>query len=61
MKLTWIYGVILGKENPVHGRLAILHTFQQYFSQIGKMVDDNERLCAMEPCLRLRRFASSRA
>ena len=29
-------------------------SFQQYFS--GMMADDNERLCAVEPCLQLRRI-----
>ena len=32
-----------------------LGPFQQYFSLIRTMGDNNERLCAVEPCLRLKR------
>ena len=44
----------------VHVRMAdeaILRPFQQYFSYIisGRWVDDNERLCAVEPHLRWKR------
>ena len=35
---------------------AILRPFQQYVSPDRQLADDNERLCAMEPCLWLRRF-----
>ena len=34
--------------------------FQQNFSHIRTMGDDNEKLCAMEPRLRLRRFRLER-
>ena len=38
------------------GYLAVLGPFQQYFSHIRMIEVDNERLCVMEPSLRLRRF-----
>ena len=36
----------------------ILWPFQQHFSHVEMIVgkDDNERKCAMEPCLRLERI-----
>ena len=40
----------------VDGRLAILPSFQQYFIHIRMMRVENERLCAMEPCLQLRKL-----
>ena len=44
---------------PVHGLMDDLQ-FYILFNSIsvisGLRADDNERLCAMEPCLRLRRF-----
>ena len=33
----------------IDGWLAILRPFQQYFSHIRTMLNDNERLCAREP------------
>ena len=38
------------------GQLMILHPFQQYFIHIRMIRVENERLCAMEPCLQLRRL-----
>ena len=33
-----------------------LHPFQQLSFILGRWLDDNEKLCEMEPCLRLERF-----
>ena len=38
------------------GRLAILRPFNSISVNSGRCSDDNERLCAMELSLRLRRF-----
>ena len=50
----WFQNKITIKHTRMDGWLAILRPFQQYFRTIGGV--DNERLCAVELCLRLRRF-----
>ena len=47
---------IASGEAIMEGGLAVLCPFQQCFSHFRTMGDDQERLCAMEPCLQLRRF-----
>ena len=53
--LVYSLSVDCNWDEWMDGWLAILHPYQQYFSHIKMMLDDNERL---EPRLRLGRFPS---
>ena len=44
-------------EGGMAGWLAISRPFQQFFSFVSTMVDDNNRLSAMEPPLLCKRFS----
>ena len=64
------YGVFLAEDRVsvecgtnawLEDDLQFYYSFQQYFSVSGRWADDNERLCAMEPRLRLTEKISPRA